>query len=120
MDEPLRLSDDNPELSLCPDSAANVVACLVQSPLLAKQAARRRLQETPPAEEDCGSSVIQLGDGVCDARLNTESCNFDGGDCCAQTCVQNPLLPDSCLYFDCVDPDINADVSATRSNAFGE
>lgn len=24
--------------------------------------------------------MIQWGDGVCDARLNTEACNFDGGE----------------------------------------
>lgn len=42
----------------------------------------RRLQdETPPTEEDCGSPVDQWGDGVCDARLNTEACNYDGGEC---------------------------------------
>lgn len=111
MDEPLRLKKYS--RFLCPDSTANVVACLVQSPLAKK--ATRRLQEGPPAEEDCGSSVIQWGDGVCDARLNTELCNFDGGDCCAQTCVQSPLYPDSCLYFDCVDPGISADVSARTS-----
>ncbi|CAM9835504.1 unnamed protein product, partial [Ectocarpus fasciculatus] len=71
--------------------------------------ATRRLQETAPAEEDCGSPVIQWGDGVCDARLNTELCNFDGGHCCAQTCVISPPYPESCLYFDCVDPDVGDD-----------
>lgn len=41
---------------------------------------RRRLQdEAPPTEEDCGSPVVQWGDGVCDARLNTEACDYDGG-----------------------------------------
>lgn len=42
---------------------------------------RRHLQsETPPTEEECGSPVVQWGDGVCDARLNTEACNYDGGE----------------------------------------
>lgn len=102
-----------------PTPAFAIVACCLenssQSPLANK--ATRRLQEAAPAEEDCGSSVIQWGDGVCDARLNNELCNFDGGDCCAQTCVQTPLYPESCLYFDCVDPDIGADVS-TEYNVF--
>ena len=79
--------------------------------------AKRRLQEAVPTEEDCGSSVIQWGDGVCDARLNNELCNFDGGDCCAQTCVLSPLYPESCLYFDCLDPAIGADVSTASPTA---
>eukprot|EP00752_Nemacystus_decipiens_P006177 g5574.t1 len=65
----------------------------------------RRLQiDSPPTEEECGSPLAQWGDGVCDARLNTEECKFDGGDCCAQTCVNNALFPESCLFPDCKDP----------------
>ena len=33
------------------------------------------------------------------------------GDCCAQTCVYNDNYPESCLYHDCVDPDIGTTVS---------
>lgn len=49
----------------------------MQQSLTANTAARR-LQEVP-TEEDCGSPVIQWGDGVCDTRLNTEACEYDGG-----------------------------------------
>ena len=83
--------------------------------LPARNAAGRRLQEEPPTEEDCGSSVVQFGDGVCDDRLNNEPCKFDGGDCCAQTCVLNPLFGSSCLFFNCTDPSVGADVSVVTS-----
>ena len=108
-----------PRFSRCPDPIANVAWWCPENSLQSHlvQKATRRLQAVPPTEEDCGSSVIQWGDGVCDARLNNELCDFDGGDCCAQTCVQSPLYPESCLYFDCLDPEIGADVStASRGN----
>ena len=33
------------------------------------------------------SARARLGDGRCDADLNTEACGFDLGDCCVDTCV---------------------------------
>eukprot|EP00904_Undaria_pinnatifida_P012698 jgi/Undpi1/8559/HiC_scaffold_25.g11024.m1 len=30
-----------------------------------------------------------IGDGWCDASMNNQECYFDGGDCCADTCVDN-------------------------------
>ncbi len=30
-----------------------------------------------------------LGDGFCHDELNTEECNFDGGDCCLETVYTN-------------------------------
>ena len=47
------------------------------------------------------------GDGVCDSDLNVDSCGWDDGDCCRQSCVQ-PFDTNRCpLYgtpFDCQDP----------------
>lgn len=34
-----------------------------------------------PTEEACGSPVSEWQDGVCDAALNVEQCNYDGGMC---------------------------------------
>ena len=32
---------------------------------------------------NCSSKLLDMkGDGICHDSLNTESCNFDGGDCC--------------------------------------
>lgn len=43
------------------------------------------------------------GDGLCDAGNNNIACDFDGGDCCACTCVDGLLY--SCGFggFDCKD-----------------
>ncbi|CAN0225140.1 unnamed protein product, partial [Scytosiphon promiscuus] len=32
-----------------------------------------------------------LGDGFCDPEYNVPACNYDGGDCCACSCVDGPL-----------------------------
>ncbi len=37
-----------------------------------------------------GASIV--GNGLCDAQYNIPECNFDGGDCCAKTCVPSNLL----------------------------
>ena len=29
----------------------------------------------------------QIGDGICHSVTNNEGCGYDGGDCCAETCV---------------------------------
>ena len=34
----------------------------------------------------------RIGNGYCDADLNIPQCQFDGGDCCAKTCVPNTLV----------------------------
>ena len=41
----------------------------------------------------------RMGNGVCDSCLNTEEYDFDGGDCCAETCQINRSFPDSCSDF---------------------
>lgn len=57
------------------------------------------------------SSPEWLGDGFCDAVLepeyNSASCNWDGGDCCQETCVSAEY---DCAIYDanqyCVDPNV--------------
>ena len=55
-------------------------------------------EEVCPATE--GQTTGVVGDGVCDPVLNTKEFGFDGGDCCVETCIPNPALPESCM-FDC-------------------
>lgn len=47
------------------------------------------------------SDRTRIGDGRCDEGVeiyNTEACNWDGGDCCMETCNQRYA------HFDCGDP----------------
>lgn len=42
---------------------------------------------------DCPGNAAYIGDGYCDMVAfdnNVESCGYDGGDCCACTCVDGP------------------------------
>ena len=50
-----------------------------------------------------GCSELSVNDGFCDAKFNTQACNWDGGDCCADTCVSSMYV---CTEpFDmCADP----------------
>lgn len=47
------------------------------------------------------SLASSLGDGVCDLSLNTAEFNFDGGDCCIQTCQKNGSYPFQSCLSDC-------------------
>ena len=50
----------------------------------------------------CGGDPDSIGDGFCDnLDYNNEACNWDGGDCCAQTCVSNIY---ECGSYNCLDP----------------
>ena len=42
--------------------------------------------------ESCMAKPKQVGNGVCNknGKNNVESCMWDGGDCCEQSCVNNP------------------------------
>ena len=55
-------------------------------------------------EDDCFELIENIfddrvGNGVCDPCLNTAHFDFDGGDCCAETCQINRSFPDSCAEF---------------------
>lgn len=55
------------------------------------------LEEYINPNECTVSDRTRLGDGRCDADYNTEGCNWDGGDCCEETC--DPTY----AYFECGD-----------------
>ena len=57
-----------------------------------------------------------VGDGFCDADSNTASCGWDGGDCCADTCVSDTDDCDRTIYA-CIDP--SASTSQTCTNDVG-
>jgi len=61
------------------------------------------------------SDRTRIGDGRCDAGVemyNSEACNWDGGDCCAETCNQlyaHFNCGDSAFPYDCKNPEIVPD-----------
>ena len=48
------------------------------------------------------ATCLNAGDARCDPAANTEACAWDGGDCCATTCVGT--LCGSRHGYDCRDP----------------
>ncbi len=58
------------------------------------------------ANSDCNAAnTAQIGDGICDwdkDGYNTLGCNWDGGDCCYQTCVGEKCGDSG---FVCLNPD---------------
>ena len=47
-----------------------------------------------------------IGDGYCDTSggYNTEACDWDGGDCCTETCVSGNAFTCGTPSFDCRNP----------------
>jgi len=62
---------------------------------------------------DIGGNEGWIADGYCDSINNNETCGFDGGDCCASTCVDADYACDAstgpCAAADCQDPNGNND-----------
>ena len=52
--------------------------------------------------------VLVNGNGYCDNLLNTAGCDYDGGDCCKETCV--PTVGD-CSLLCCQNPEYEVDSS---------
>ena len=51
-----------------------------------------------------------IGDSVCDVSggYNTQECDYDGGDCCRQSCLQNSFnLLCGISEYTCIDPQYN-------------
>jgi len=49
------------------------------------------------------SNVCYVSDGTCDLSLNNEECNYDGGDCCADSCYGGRFCYTNYFYA-CIDP----------------
>lgn len=61
---------------------------------------------------DCNDSWIS--DGYCDTINNTEECQWDGGDCCGSTCINNNYdcgadADWAACNSECLDPNANDD-----------
>jgi hypothetical protein len=51
----------------------------------------------------CPAALV--GNGICNPELNVDLCQYDGGDCCTETC-QRTSLPESCNTCQCIDPSV--------------
>jgi len=74
-----------------------------------RDSSRRKIQEANDLSEECLAIISNptfIGDGYCDlvGNYNTQECNYDGGDCCPQTCVDATY---TCKphQMDCRDPE---------------
>jgi hypothetical protein len=55
----------------------------------------------------------RIGDGKCDLMYNKQECNYDGGDCCENTCDKVfAFYPcgSSGAQYDCIDPRFKTDL----------
>jgi len=77
------------------------------------------LDEYIDPDECTVSDRTRVGDGRCDAGIevyNTAACNWDGGDCCEQTCDKKYAhfdCGDPAYPFDCQNPDVDTSASVT-------
>ena len=69
------------------------------------------LEPTPsPTTSECrhtGVSSYKIGDGLCHSMTegyNTQQCNWDGGDCCEETCVSSDPIRCGADGYLCLDP----------------
>merc|ERR1719473_1356875 len=67
-----------------------------------------------PTILSCNVDPKYKGDGKCHKKpkrfLNSEICEWDGGDCCEETCLANPdpaaVAKCGSKGYDCQDPDV--------------
>eukprot|EP00985_Skeletonema_marinoi_P025844 scaffold19363_cov164-Skeletonema_marinoi.AAC.5 len=75
------------------------------------------------SDECTVSDKTRVGDGRCDAGIevyNTAACNWDGGDCCEQTCDERYAhfdCGDPAYPFDCQNPDLDTVATTTTTTA---
>ena len=48
---------------------------------------------------------LKLQDGQCDLLNNSFQCDYDGGDCCEESCIDDAFTCGSDPEFNCVDPE---------------
>jgi hypothetical protein len=78
------------------------------SPTLAPTDAPTDAPTNAPEIDTSGCSVtfaLTAGDGRCDNADNIEGCDWDGGDCCYQSCSTSTYVCGVHPGYDCQDPD---------------
>jgi len=79
-----------------------------------RESPRRKIQVKKELSGECLAIISDpsfVGDGYCDIAggYNTQECNYDGGDCCPQTCVDSIYVCEL-YHMDCLDPRYNKDI----------
>eukprot|EP01083_Nonionella_stella_P022772 62967_1 len=57
----------------------------------------------PAVHGYCGGTQSYIGDGYCDSDNNNAGCNWDGGDCCEESCIDSTHTCATTQYG-CLDP----------------
>jgi len=62
-------------------------------------------KENPPFRDGRDCQESWFGDGYCDGSNNSWECQYDGGDCCEETCIDGQW---DCGFngYDCIDPNV--------------
>lgn len=63
---------------------------------------------------DCDGTVLSIGNRYCDNINNNPECDYDGGDCCYCTCVDEEFPCGHESEYDCLDPSADCDVNACQ------
>lgn len=66
------------------------------------------------AYPNCTGVYSYISDGWCDDENNNQGCDYDGGDCCECTCVDNAHAC-GIVGFDCDDPTVPYNCSGSSS-----
>eukprot|EP00903_Cladosiphon_okamuranus_P005767 g5717.t2 len=107
---------ERPVVALAPSPTKDVRAALTRPGFAAAVTLWGFLQGVAAQYDGCSTgAVVDIGNGLCDAALNTPSCGYDGGDCCPCTCVDSADHSCSESVFDCLYPGCD-DANATTSN----
>lgn len=72
-----------------------------------------RVIPQPTAYPSCKGSTSYVGDGLCDPENNNAECDFDGGDCCKNTCKNGTRFFCGASGYECKGP--NAPLGAYSS-----
>jgi len=72
--------------------------------------------------DNCSVTFVHfLGDGYCDYSIyNVASCDWDGGDCCEDTCADGDYYCGTNNFDECLDPSSSLFVTASADTEIGE
>jgi hypothetical protein len=96
-------------------SMGNIPVCIARATVAPTQTPSSSPVSSSPVSSHCDAPTPRyLGDGFCDkyGSYNTAACGYDGGDCCARSCLERGQHVNTCgvAGYDCLDPSYNGAV----------